>query len=180
MTIRSTLDGVVSQVLVPNGEPAEAGAPLARIGGSQARVDSYSFVNKPAAPLVNPVPTAVQFLSGERIDIERLGARFVGITGHRTRLPDRDLDCRRARPGLADAMRLRRRPICGRGHCRQRCLATWSGCWPCRGKAVVDINTRPYVSCSWTASISKSGPSPSVAPMARGSRSSASNPASAS
>ncbi len=77
LTIRSTLDGVVSQVLVPNGEPVEAGAPLARIGGTRHLWMRTRFVTKPAAGLVNPVPTAVRLPSGERIDIERLGARFL-------------------------------------------------------------------------------------------------------
>jgi cobalt-zinc-cadmium efflux system membrane fusion protein len=77
LTIRSTLDGVVAQVLVPNGEPVEAGAPLARIGGTRHLWIRTRFVTKPAALLVNPAPTAVRLPSGERIDIERLGARFL-------------------------------------------------------------------------------------------------------
>ena len=77
MTIRSTLDGLVSEVLVPNGEPVEAGAPLARIGGTRHLWIRARFVAKPASLLVNPVPTAVRLPSGERIDVEQLGARFL-------------------------------------------------------------------------------------------------------
>lgn len=77
LTIRSTLDGVVSQILVPNGEPVEAGAALARIGGTRHLWIRTRFVTKPAALLVNPTPTGVRLPSGERIDIERLGARFL-------------------------------------------------------------------------------------------------------
>ncbi len=77
LTIRSTLDGMVSQVLVPNGEPVEAGAPLARIGGTRHLWIRARFVTKPAALLVSPAPMALRLPSGERIDIERLGARFL-------------------------------------------------------------------------------------------------------
>jgi membrane fusion protein, heavy metal efflux system len=77
LTIRSTLDGVVSQILAPNGEPVEAGAALARIGGTRHLWMRSRFVTKPAALLVNPVPTAVRLPSGQRVDIERLGARFL-------------------------------------------------------------------------------------------------------
>jgi membrane fusion protein, heavy metal efflux system len=77
LTIRSTLDGLVSEVLVPNGEPVEAGSPLARIGGTRHLWIRARFVAKPASLLVSPVPTAVRLPSGERIDVEQLGARFV-------------------------------------------------------------------------------------------------------
>jgi membrane fusion protein, heavy metal efflux system len=77
LTLRSTLGGVVSEVLVPNGEPVEAGAALVRIGGTRHLWIRSRFVAKPALMLVNPVPTALRLPSGERIDIERLGARFL-------------------------------------------------------------------------------------------------------
>ena len=77
LTIRSTLDGLVSQVLVPNGEPVEAGAPLVRIRGTRHLWIRARFVAKPASMLTNPMPTAVRLPSGERIDIERVGARFL-------------------------------------------------------------------------------------------------------
>jgi len=77
LTIRSTLGGIVAQVLVPNGAPVEAGAPLARIGGTRHLWIRTRFVAKPAALLVNPTPTAVRLPSGERIDIQPLGARFL-------------------------------------------------------------------------------------------------------
>jgi membrane fusion protein, heavy metal efflux system len=77
LTIRSTLDGIVAQVLVSNGAPVEGGAPLVRIGGTSRSWIRTRFVTKPAALLQNPAPTAVRLPSGERIDIERLGARFL-------------------------------------------------------------------------------------------------------
>jgi membrane fusion protein, heavy metal efflux system len=77
LTIRSTLDGVVAQVPVPNGAPVEAGAALVRIGGTRHLWIRTRFVTKPALLFVNPAPTALRLPSGERIDLERLGARFL-------------------------------------------------------------------------------------------------------
>jgi cobalt-zinc-cadmium efflux system membrane fusion protein len=77
LTIRSTLDGVIAQVSVPNGAPVEAGAPLARIGGTRHLWIRARFVAKPAALLERAVPSALRLPSGERVDIERLGARFL-------------------------------------------------------------------------------------------------------
>ncbi len=77
LTIRSSIEGLVSQVLVPNGEPVDAGAPLVRIGGTQHLWIRARFVAKPASMLVTPMPTAVRLPSGERVDLERGGARFL-------------------------------------------------------------------------------------------------------
>ena len=79
LTIRSSIEGLVSQVPVPNGEPVEAGAPLVRIGGTQHLWIRARFVAKPASMLVNAVPTSVRLPSGERVDLERAGARFLSI-----------------------------------------------------------------------------------------------------
>jgi RND family efflux transporter MFP subunit len=77
LTIKSTLEGVVSQVLVPNGEPVEAGAPLVRIGGTDHLWIRARFVAKPASTLLDAKPTAVRLPSGEQIDLEKSGARFL-------------------------------------------------------------------------------------------------------
>lgn len=77
LTIKSTLDGLVSQVMVPNGEPVEAGAPLVRIGGTEHLWIRARFVAKPASMFVDPTPTALRLASGERIELETLGARFL-------------------------------------------------------------------------------------------------------
>jgi cobalt-zinc-cadmium efflux system membrane fusion protein len=77
LTIRATLDGVVAEVLVANGEPVEAGAPLVRIGGTRHLWLRSRFVAKPATMLQKAVPTAVRLPSGERVDIESRGARFL-------------------------------------------------------------------------------------------------------
>jgi RND family efflux transporter MFP subunit len=143
LTIRSTLEGVVSQVLVPNGEPVDAGAPLARIGGTRHLWMRARFVTKPAAMLVNPVPTAVRLPSGQRIDIERLGARFLSalpVIDPASQIatwivdvpePSSGLDLPDLRPGGTAVLTVRLGEP-------QRVLAV-------AREAVTEINTRPYV-----------------------------------
>jgi membrane fusion protein, heavy metal efflux system len=77
ITIKSTLDGIVSQILVPNGEPVEAGAPLIRIGGTDHLWIRARFVARPAASFEQAKPTATRLPSGARIDLEGRGARFL-------------------------------------------------------------------------------------------------------
>jgi RND family efflux transporter MFP subunit len=77
VSIQSTLDGIVSQILVPNGEPVEAGAPLVRIGGTDHLWIRARFVARPAASFDQAKPTAARLPSGERIDLEARGARFL-------------------------------------------------------------------------------------------------------
>ncbi|HEY6079345.1 MAG TPA: efflux RND transporter periplasmic adaptor subunit [Polyangiaceae bacterium] len=77
LAIKSTLDGVISQVVVPNGEPVQAGAPLVRIGGTEQLWVRARFVAKPASMLVDPTPVALRLASGERVSLEARGARFL-------------------------------------------------------------------------------------------------------
>lgn len=77
LPIKSTLDGQISQVVVPNGEPVEAGAPLVRIGGTVHLWVRARFVAKPASLLVDPTPAALRLSSGERVPLGPLGARFL-------------------------------------------------------------------------------------------------------
>lgn len=77
LVIKSTLDGLVSQVLVPNGEPVEGGAPLVRIGGTNHLWLRARFVAKPLSLFIDPRPSAARLPSGERIDLEKLGARLL-------------------------------------------------------------------------------------------------------
>jgi membrane fusion protein, heavy metal efflux system len=79
ITIKSALDGIVSQVLVPNGEPVEAGAALLRIGGTDHLWIRARFVARPATSFEQAKPTAVRLSSGTRIDIEARGARFLSL-----------------------------------------------------------------------------------------------------
>jgi len=75
--IRSTLAGIVSQVLVPNGEPVAAGATLVRIGGTDHLWIRSRFVAKPAASLLGARPTGLRLPGGETLSLEPLGARFL-------------------------------------------------------------------------------------------------------
>jgi multidrug efflux pump subunit AcrA (membrane-fusion protein) len=77
LTIKSTLDGVISQVLVPNGEAVEAGAALVRLGGTQHLWIRSRFVAKPSLDLLGAQPSSVRLASGEEVDLAELGARFV-------------------------------------------------------------------------------------------------------
>lgn len=77
LTLKSTLEGIVSQVLVPNGEPVEAGAALVRIGGTDHLWVRARFVAKPASSLLDANPSAIRLPSGESTDLEKLGARFL-------------------------------------------------------------------------------------------------------
>ncbi|HEX2870797.1 MAG TPA: HlyD family efflux transporter periplasmic adaptor subunit, partial [Polyangiaceae bacterium] len=74
LSIKSTIDGLISQVVVPNGEPVDAGAPLVRIGGTQHLWVRARFVAKPASLLVDPSPVALRLSSGERVPLDGLGA----------------------------------------------------------------------------------------------------------
>ena len=77
LTIKSTIRGVVSQVLIPNGESVEAGAPLVRIGGTDHLWIRARFVARPAVSFAGATPTSVRLPSGERINLETRGARFL-------------------------------------------------------------------------------------------------------
>jgi RND family efflux transporter MFP subunit len=77
LPIKSTLEGIVSQVLVPNGEPVEAGAALVRIGGTEHLWIRARFVAKPASLFVDPKPVAARLPSGERVPFENIDARFL-------------------------------------------------------------------------------------------------------
>jgi membrane fusion protein, heavy metal efflux system len=77
ITIRATFDGVVSQVLVPNGEPVAGGAPLVRLGGTEHVWLRSRFVAKPAANLLGAEPSSLRLPSGEQLSLTDLEARFL-------------------------------------------------------------------------------------------------------
>jgi len=148
LPIKSTLDGLISQVVVPNGEPVEAGAPLLRIGGTEHLWVRARFVAKPASLLIDATPAALRLASGERVALDQLGARFLST------LPAVDASSRVAtwivdvpaptskagggppksadlRPGASVVLAVRiGKPALALAVPRQ---------------AVVEINTRPYV-----------------------------------
>lgn len=150
LRVTSSVDGLIAEVVVPNGEPVEAGAPLARIGGTEHLWIRSRFVAKPASLFVAPTPTLLRFASGERIGLEALGARFLSplpVVDAASRvatwivdLPTAtergaaDLDAARSsdlRPGASVVLSVR-------FGLPQRLLAVPRG-------AVIEINTRPYV-----------------------------------
>ncbi len=77
LPIRSSIEGIVSQVLVPNGEPVDAGAALVRIGGTSSVWVRTRFVARPAAAFAGAAPAAVRLPSGARVDLASAGARLL-------------------------------------------------------------------------------------------------------
>ena len=70
LAVKSTLDGVVSQVLAANGEPVDAGAPLVRIGGTDHAWLRARFVMKPAGTFIDPRPAAARLPAGGRVELD--------------------------------------------------------------------------------------------------------------
>ena len=146
LTIRSTLDGVVSQVLVPNGEPVEAGAPLVRLGGTDHLWLRSRFVAKPATDLGDAQPRSARLPDGTGSTSRSSAHAFLSalpVVDPASRLAtwivDRRPPDRRDERAAARAC-ARVRAWCSRSGLarRRRLLAVPRG-------AVVEINTRPYV-----------------------------------
>ncbi len=151
LVLRSTLAGVVSQVLVPNGEPVEPGTALLRINGTERLWIRARFVARPASELIDAAPAAVRLPSGQRIDLSKGSASFLSP------LPVIDPVSRIATwvvnvaPGTKTA-----RPEQSRNNAHASLRVGSSAVLAVRiGKpktvlavptsAVIDINTRPYV-----------------------------------
>lgn len=77
LPIKSSIEGIISEVAAPNGAPVEAGGPLVRIGGTGQLWVRARFVAKPASLLVDPRPVTLRLPTGERVALEPLGARFI-------------------------------------------------------------------------------------------------------
>jgi RND family efflux transporter MFP subunit len=77
LAIRSTLAGVIAQVLVPNGEAVEVGAPLVRVGGNQDFWVRAQFLAKPPSAYLGAAPSAVRLPSGALVDLRARGARLL-------------------------------------------------------------------------------------------------------
>jgi RND family efflux transporter MFP subunit len=147
LPIKSTIEGIVSQVLVPNGEPVEAGAALVRIGGTEHLWIRARFVAKPASLFVDPKPVAARLPSGERVPFDAIDARFLSalpVVDPTSRIATWIVD---VTPPGAD-----RAPPAGFSELRPGgtvVLAVRFGKRESRLSvprgAVVEINTRPYV-----------------------------------
>jgi membrane fusion protein, heavy metal efflux system len=142
LPIRATMDGLLREVLVPNGEPVEAGAVLLRLAGTDHVWLRSRFVARPLGELANAVPTAVRLSDGRRVELKSR-AQFMSaqpIVDPQTRLatwvvdvspgtaPEADADLR---PGAAVVVTVR-------AGTPRKVLAV-------PRKAVVEISTRPYV-----------------------------------
>ncbi len=79
LPIRSTIAGIVSRVLIPNGEPVDAGAALLRIGGTSSVWVRLRFVARPAAELAGASAAGVRLPNGSRLDIASAGARLLSV-----------------------------------------------------------------------------------------------------
>ena len=75
------LGGVVTEILVANGEPVEPGQSLLRIGGERTRWVRARFVARPDEPLLDARAVAVRTASGDRLD---LGGRARLLSSHPT------------------------------------------------------------------------------------------------
>jgi cobalt-zinc-cadmium efflux system membrane fusion protein len=69
LRIKSSLGGVVTEILVANGEPVDPGAPLLRIGGERSRWLRARFVARPAHELSAAKVVGVRTPLGERLDV---------------------------------------------------------------------------------------------------------------
>jgi RND family efflux transporter MFP subunit len=141
IAIKSSLAGVVSHVLVPNGEPVEAGAALVRIAGSDHLWLRTRFVAKPAAALTDAVPVGARLPDGARVDLTSMGARFLSplpIVDGESRVATWIVDVAPA-GGATSALRAGASVVLRvRLGAPQMLLAV-------PAEAVTEINTRPYV-----------------------------------
>lgn len=142
LPIRAALDGLLREVLVPNGEPVAAGAVLLRLAGTEHLWLRSRFVARPSSELASAVPVAVRLGDGRRIDLEgrsrfmsaqpivdpdtRLATWVVDVASRATPEVDAELQ-----PGAAVVLQVR-------AGTPRKVLAV-------PRQAVVEIATRPYV-----------------------------------
>lgn len=142
LSLRATMDGLLREVLVPNGEPVEAGAVLLRLAGTDHVWLRARFVARPEGELAGAEPIAVRLSDGRRIELKGR-AKFMSsqpIVDPASRLatwvidvapgssPETDVDLR---PGAAVVVAVR-------AGAPRKVLAV-------PRRAVVEISTRPYV-----------------------------------
>jgi cobalt-zinc-cadmium efflux system membrane fusion protein len=144
LPIRASSGGLLSEVLVPNGEPVEAGAPLVRLGGTASLWLRARFVAKPAASYAGATPASVRLASGERVDLSAGRAHLLStqpVVDPTSRIATWIVDVSRRegtppaspdlRPGASVVLSLR--------------LGEPRPALSVPREAVIDINTRTYV-----------------------------------
>ncbi len=138
LTVKSTLEGVVSEVLVPNGEPVDGGAPLVRIGGTDHLWLRARFVARPSGTFLGAAPAGIRLPGGARLDLAPT-ARFVSpspVVDPRSRVATWIVDI----PGVDDpALRA------GTGVVLLLRVGNPETVIAVPRSAVIEINTRPYV-----------------------------------
>ena len=138
LAVKSTLDGVIAEVLAPNGAPVEGGAPLLRVGGTDHLWLRARFVARPPGTLAGAVPTGVRLPGGARVELGE-GARFVSaqpVVDPRSRVATWIVDVpatgdQALRPGTSAVLLLR--------------VGAAEPVVAVPRDAVIEINTRPYV-----------------------------------
>jgi len=73
LSVKSSLAGVVTELLVANGEPVEPGQTLLRIGGERSRWVRARFVARPDEPMLDARAVAIRTPGGKRIDLKEHG-----------------------------------------------------------------------------------------------------------
>lgn len=144
LPIRASVGGLLSEVLVPNGEPVSAGAPLVRLGGTESLWLRARFIAKPAASYAGAAPASVRLANGERLELGEGRGRLLStqpvvdpssrIATWIVEVPRRagtPLGSADLRPGASVVLSLR----LGEAH---PALSV-------PREAVIDINTRSYV-----------------------------------
>ncbi len=148
LPIKSTLGGVVTQVLVPNGEPVEGGAPLARIGGTDHVWIRARFVAKPPSELQGARPAAVRLPDRKRIELGDSRARLLSsqpVVEPASRVATWIVDVAPLDSGNAGALKAPPDLTVGASVVLQLAIGTPRTVLAVPRSAVVEINTRPFV-----------------------------------
>jgi RND family efflux transporter MFP subunit len=69
LKIKSSLEGVVTEIMVANGEPVEPGQSLLRIGGERSRWVRARFVARPDEPMLDARAVGIRTPGGKKIDL---------------------------------------------------------------------------------------------------------------
>lgn len=139
LSVRANLDGVLTEVLVHNGAPVEAGRALVRISGSDRLWVRARFVAKPPAALLAAAAVALRLPSGERLELDPHLTRFLSP------LPVVDPESRIATWIVELGAQARSDLITGTSVVLLVRLGAPEPALAVERGAIVEINTRPFV-----------------------------------